>query len=439
MRTSALVLALVSSLSWACSLERFDALAEAAPVTSVALDFPARPEAELAIALTVAADDEGRGRVLFGDGPSAIGWYRLEERGGGELLFASEQALAQLATHEHPTLTGLAVVEPGTKAVAEALVRVAGDEGAPERIVRFRVADFSRPSAPELDMLVYPWVADPAPALVGPLAAVQLDEGLPEALSGSDAGLIIWDALGSRVAAYAAAREQLLADDPSVFEADPRHGWGLTRCPELAPRAIAGGRLLADRRRAAVVLEGEILTLVGPEQPAESSLIGAPIYSCELATIELPSPAASLLVVDLERDGNDDLLVGAPAVGEVWIYENQGDGLPAGPTRVLAGDEPGGFGATLAHVELGGEAPEVILVGAPETTIGGEPEVGRVHVFRAADGELLRTLEDLEPQAGSRHGLGVHGLDLPGREELVITGARELRVHWTIFTDDPRP
>ena len=288
-------------------------------------------------------------------------------------------------------------------------------------------------------MIIYPWVVDPAPPLIGPLAAVQLDDGPSEALSSSESGLWIWDALGTRAVEYAAAREALLADDPGVFEADPVEGFGLTWCPELEPMAIAGGRLLADRRRAAVVLEGHSLILVGAEQPARYSSIGAPIYSCELSTIELPDAAASMLVVDLERDGNDDLLVGAPEAGEVWLFENHGDGLSTAPTRVLTSDEPGGFGTTLAHVELGGEAPEVILVGAPTTDIDGRREVGRVHVFDAADGELLRTIEDLEPQADSRHGLGVHGLDLPGREEPVISGARELRIHWTILADDPRP
>jgi hypothetical protein len=204
------------------------------------------------------------------------------------------------------------------------------------------------------------------------------------------------------------------------------------------PSAIAGGRLLAEQGRAAVVLEQAMLTFVGAAQPPEQSAVGAPIYACELATLALPGPAESLLVVDLDRDGHDDLLVGAPASGEVWLFENRGEGLPAAPTLVLESDEDGMFGASLAHVELGGEAPEVFVVGAPATRVGGKANVGRVHVF-TTDGERLRTLEDLEPRTASRHGLGVHGLDLPGREELVVSGARELRIHWSISSEDPRP
>lgn len=431
-RARSLVLA-AAMPALACLPDRFEALSEDSPVTTIGLGLP--EQVELSIALTVAADDEGRGRVLFAAGPSLLGWYQLGER-GGRLRFATPELLAQLGMHDAPQLTGLAVVE--TKSVAEGLVRVAAHEGAPDRIVRFRVADFSRPSAPELDMLVYPWVADPAPALHGPLAAVQLDDGLSEALSSSEDGLFIWDALGTRASEYAAARALVLAEDPSAFDHDPSQGFALTHCPELRPSAIAGGRLLADQRRAAAVLEHDRLTFVGPETAAQHSVIGAPIYACELATLALPSGAASLLVVDLDYDGNEDLLVGAPASNEVWLYENHGDGLPPTPTLTLQSEERGGFGSSLAHVELGGDAPDVLVVGAPSSRVEGKANVGRVYVF-ARDGELLTTLADLEPRTNSRHGLGVHGLDLPGREELVVSGARELRIHWTAFATDPRP
>jgi hypothetical protein len=68
----------------------------------------------------------------------------------------------------------------------------------------------------------------------------------------------------------------------------------------------------------------------------------------------------------------------------------------------------------VTSVELGGEAPQVIVVGAPATAVGGKVGVGRVLVFDATDGTLLRSIEDLEPRTDSRHGLAVHGLDLPG-------------------------
>src|SRR5690606_1498740 len=109
------------------------------------VQFPGQSNAQIALALTVEADDEGRGRVLFGDGDGAIGWYQNDERSGAQ-RFASFEDLTVLATHEQPTLTGLAVVDG--MLVAEGLVRVAAAEASPDRIVRFRVADFTRPSEP---------------------------------------------------------------------------------------------------------------------------------------------------------------------------------------------------------------------------------------------------------------------------------------------------
>jgi len=122
------------------------------------------------------------------------------------------------------------------------------------------------------------------------------------------------------------------------------------------------------------------------------------------------------------------------------VYENPGDGLPSSPTFVLEGEgDEQGFGSSITTVELGGDAPEVIVVGAPDTKVEDELGVGRVAVFDAVDGTRLRIIEDLEPRADSHHGLGVHGVDLPGREELVVSGARELRVHWSILSGDEGP
>jgi hypothetical protein len=428
----------------ACLPSSFDALADAAPVYTQPLDFPYDAGAEVALALTVPGDDEGRGRVLFGDGERALGWLSLELDGRMSIRFARFGELTDIGSHPahleitQPRLTGLAIVPDA--GIAEGLVRVAAEQGVPDRVVRFRVADFSRIVDAQLDMYVYPWVADPAPALAGPLASVQLDDGLPELLSVSEAGLFVWDSLGTSLPSYEQARASRLADDPDAFMDDPGQGYGLTHCPDLQPTALAGGRVLSGSGRAALALSGDTLTFIAVAEPGEVSLIGAPIYDCARASLSLPGPASVLAVVDLGLDDDDDLLVGAPDQGEVWVYENLGDGLSDAPTLVL---EPEGdeleFGASITSVELGGDAPEVIVVGAPGTKVGGKVGVGRVLVFDASDGTLLRSIEDLEPRTDSRHGFAVHGLDLPGREELAVTGVRELRVHWSIVPGDEGP
>lgn len=432
------------ALACGCLPGSFDALGDAAPVHTEPLEFPVDQSAELTVALTVAADDESRGRVLFGDGERALGWLRLDLDGRVELRFAPFGALTEIGSHPahaeitQPRLTGLAIVPDAS--IAEGLVRVAAEQGVPDRVVRFRVADFSRIADAELDVHVYPWVADPAPELRGPLASVQLDEGLPELLSVSEDGLFIWDSLGTSRTLYEDERASMLADDPEAFADDPEQGYGLTHCPALQPTALAGGRVLADGGRAALALSGDTLTFVGVAAPGLVSWIGAPIYDCARASLSLPGPASVLAVVDLGLDGDDDLLVGSPESARVWVYENLGDGLPSSPSLVLEGEgDELEFGASIASVELGGDAPEVIVVGAPGTAGDGKVGVGRVLVFDAADGTLLRSIQDLEPRTDSRHALAVHGLDMPGREELVVSGARELRVHWSILSGDAGP
>lgn len=433
------------ALASGCLPGSFDAFADAAPVHTEPLEFPSDPSAEISLALTVAADDESRGRVLFADGERALGWLRVDIDGRVEVRLAKFGELGEIGRHgEHvestqPQLLDLAVVPGGN--IAEAVVLIAAHEAVPDRVVRFRVADFSRVVEPELDALVYPWIAgEVSTVLSGPLASVQLDDGPPELLAVGEAGLFVWDSLATRRLDYEQARASILAEDPDAFTADPREGHGLTHCADLHPSALAGGRVLAGDRGAALALVGDAVTFIAAAEPPVLSSIGAPIYDCAHASMSLPGPAAQLVVADLGLDGDDDLLVGSPSAAEVWVYENLGDGLPATPTFVLEGEgDEREFGASITTVELGGDAPQVIVVGAPGTEVGDKVAVGRVLVFDATDGARLRSIEDLEPRTDSRHGLGVHGLDLPGREELVVTGARELRVHWSILPGDEGP
>ncbi len=444
---SELLLGLAVATGLACLPRSFDALEQAAPVTTIPVRFPEEDSAVIRWAASVDADDEGRGRVLFSDGVRWLGWLRLDEDGDHELTTILEFERDSLTESDEPEFTGLAVVPE--RDIPEGLLRLAGDATRPDRIVRFRVADFSRvaPLPDQPTISVPEWVLDEFPSsggLVGPLAAVELDEGQPELLSASaDGSLMVWPELGTTLAELAATREQLLLDDPSVFDADPSAGFGVTRCADLggpSSWAIAGGRLLADGRQAGVILRDSTLHFVAALEPTALSLVGTTEIDCAAATISLPDTATTLLAVDLERDGDDDLLVGSPGSEQVWVFLGNGDvGLPSTPNFTLVPEtaRDGGFGTSLAVGDLGGEAGRVLIVGAPATAIGGSPGVGRVHVFDL-DGSALTEFSDLEPQTESRHGLGVHMLGLPGRDELVVSGRTELRVHWSVLPGDPR-
>lgn len=445
-RTHAGLLALASLALFGCLPRSFDALEQAAPVTTIAARFPEESSAVISWSLGVDADDEGRGRVLFSDGARWLGWLRLDEDGEHELRTILRFERDALADSEDPTITGLALVPD--RNIPEGLLRLAGDAQRPDRIVRFRVADFSR-IMPQSEAVAVPsWVLDEfgsSGALLGPLAAVELDAGQPELLSASaDGSLLIWPELGTTLADLAATRDALLADDPSVFDSDPAEGFGLTRCPDLGGPdawAIAGGRLLPNDRASAVILRDSTLHLIAAAEPSATSLVGTTRIDCAAGTLALPDSGRTLRVVDLEPDGDDDLLVGSPATEQVWVFLGEsGAGLPSAPSFTLTPETPrqGGFGSSMDLADLGGDVGRVLLVGAPETMIGNSPKVGRVHVFDL-EGAPLTEFSDLEPKTDSQHGLGVHALGLPGRDELVVTGRSELRVHWVILDGDPRP
>ncbi|MFV8755429.1 hypothetical protein ACNOYE_33170 [Nannocystaceae bacterium ST9] len=438
-------LALASSLLLGCLPRSFDALEQAAPVTTIRARFPAEDTAVVRWALSVDADDEGRGRVLFSDGARWLGWLRLDEDGDHELETILRFERDTLTQTEEPAFTGLALVPE--RDIPEGLLRLAGDATHPDRIVRFRVADFSRIDPEQPAIAVPEWVIDEYPTaggLIGPLAAVELDAGQPELFSASaDGALLIWPELGTTLAELELEREALLADDPTIFAADPEQGFGVTRCAELGGPlawAIAGGRLLAGDRPAAVILRDASVHFVAAREPAALSLVGTPELDCAAATIDLPQTAMTLLVADLERDGDDDLLVGSPGSEQVWVFLGEGEaGIALTPSFTIVPETArgGGFGTSLAIADLGGEVGRVVIVGAPATMIHGSPNVGRVHVFDL-EGAPLTEFSDLEPQTDSQHGLGVHALGLPGRDELVVTGRTELRVHWEILAGDPR-
>lgn len=425
----------------ACLPRSFDALEQAALVTTIRARFPEDERAVVRWALTVDADDEGRGRVLFGDGEAWLGWLRLDERGEFELETMLPFEREALTESEAPTFTGLALV-PG-RDIPEALLRVESDAERDDRIVRMRVADFS--PAADAPIVTPSWIVDEfadADSLAGVLGAVDLDGDQPELFTGTqDGALLIWPELGTTLDAIAAARAQVLSDDPSAFEADPSLGFGLARCEGLGSAiAIAGGPVLADERAAALLLRGDSIAIVAALAGAEPSLVGTTRVDCDAGSIALDALASALLVVDLERDGDLDLLVGAPASEQVFVFESDGAGLPAEASFVITPEDARGgeFGASLAVADLGGELGRVIVVGAPTTMISKRAKVGRVHVFEL-DGAPLTEFSDLEPQTDSRHGLGVHALGLPGRDELVVSGQLELRVHWSIAEGDPRP
>jgi hypothetical protein len=153
---------------------------------------------------------------------------------------------------------------------------------------------------------------------------------------------------------------------------------------------------------------------------------------------------------DLDRDGDDELIVSAGAaetrVDAVYVYEIA-DLAAAAPTCLGAAPDPAAiatpgdgpldvscqpekgcdFGTALAVGDLAtdDDGPELI-VGAPGARVDGKSGAGAVYVFRGrelmADGTALVAgrVADSAPEKNQRFGGGVATAAMAGREELLV-------------------
>lgn len=123
---------------------------------------------------------------------------------------------------------------------------------------------------------------------------------------------------------------------------------------------------------------------------------------------------------DLNGDGVADLAVGSPMfaggmnqdlarAGRVWIFSGADGTVIRAYDGAQAGDD---FGWALANVsDIDGDGVDDLLVGAP-----GAGGAGRAFVFSGADGSVVRTLTG--EQDGDRFGFAVHGgIDAPALPE----------------------
>lgn len=131
-------------------------------------------------------------------------------------------------------------------------------------------------------------------------------------------------------------------------------------------------------------------------------------------------------VADLDKDGADDFLVGAPLTDNVYVYS----GSTGAPLYTLNGQAGGELGlAVSGGGEMNGDSHIDFLVAAPFRTDSNGVQVGRVSAFSGKDGTKLWSVD-----GSAASGLGGFGwsiahpgdLDGDGRGDCVVGNPNDI-------------
>lgn len=170
--------------------------------------------------------------------------------------------------------------------------------------------------------------------------------------------------------------------------------------------------------------QGQILIFSG----ADGSLI---------KTLNNPNPqntayfGRAIASFDMNSDGKPDILAGAPFQdvggnsdqGQVYLF----NGLDGSLMRTF--DNPvlqagAWFGSSLAVVnDMSGDGKPDILIGAPSQDVGDKNDQGQVFIINSSNGNLIATLNNPNPQAGSFFGLAIAAIgdvNADGKTDIII-------------------
>jgi hypothetical protein len=326
------------------------------------------------------------------------------------------------------------------------------------RVFQVNLDEWSRVTDPEIDIIA-PWINNSTVIGFGQdvqatnLDAAQSDPAYEVAI-GSASGVIIFDDLGANTETYLEERAAILAVDGSTFDGDNlAQGFHFTLCDELSTyNHIARGAVGPSGSEVFLVSTTAGITMIGDQDVTNQ--IGAPVYDCAADFIANPGGSTEgfghdMFVDDLNDDGMMDLFVSDTSTNEVYLYLGVADGLPDDPSQTFTPPESQGgvheYGFSVDRADLGGGFGSAIVITAPGSSTDGLSEVGVIFVYRVNDNGVIEEnaepiiLEDLSPEGFTRYGIwagGIYNGEL-GRDELMVVGSFDGRIHTSISGIDP--
>lgn len=451
--------------SGACNPLVFGELVDQAPVRPFALSAPisGNPYGREALRLPGGGSENGS-LIMTGDGiPVAsslvmtVGYEVIGSHPTGTQLNDIFRPLMDLDTS---TFGGIdRIPGPGGSSDRHGVIGITSSfDATTARVVPVNIDNWSRVAEPEFDMIA-PRIGQNVIIGFGQdVQATNLDANQAdpayEVAVGSAQGIVIFDSLGANSAAYLQTREDMLAVDGGVFDGEAQpEGYHYTLCDDLANyHHIGHGAVGPSGTEVFVVSTASGITLLGDQ--GQTNMIGAPVYDC--AADFIPNPGGStdlfgfdLYTEDLNNDGMEDLFVSDPGNNIVYLFRGVEDGLPLEPSQTFEPPSSQGgvieFGFSVDRANLDGGYGSGIVITAPGSATDGRSNVGVVFVYQINDSGIIEensvpiVLEDLAPDAGSRYGIwagGIYNAEL-GRDELMVVGAFDGRIHTAITGLDP--
>jgi len=134
------------------------------------------------------------------------------------------------------------------------------------------------------------------------------------------------------------------------------------------------------------------------------------------SVIQLPAPTgasnfgAALLIADVDSDKKPELVVGAPDVDKVYIYDLDSShfdltspaSLPTPTTLTASGADD--FGAALAFGKVDDGAKPLLVVGAPGTEVSGSSTAGALYLFDSGLKQVGEAVELAQPESKTQLG-----------------------------------